>query len=116
MFTSDGLRVEELSLDDWRDTVGAAGRHSVWSNNAPCATTSVGPVSERPTGAWRAEAAALQEWLHAAFLAERHGAGPLAATRKAGPATQRPTGLMDARPIYWLWLAGAALALLLQAA
>jgi hypothetical protein len=107
MFASDGLTVEELSFDDWRDTVGGAAAPV----RQPQAQS--GRVADS-----RSPGTAVDEWLRAAFVAERRIIGrPALATRPQSAARGTGcAGLAGARAIYWLWLAGAALALWLQAA
>jgi hypothetical protein len=63
------------------------------------------------------EEVGIEEWLHTAFLAER---APQPASIPVRPlrqttATGAVAHLFGARPLYWSWLAGAALSLLLQA-
>lgn len=63
------------------------------------------------------EEVGLEEWLQTAFRAER---APRPRVARPCPA-RLPTAakaaprLFGARPLYWSWLAGAALSLLLQA-
>ncbi|MFN7778800.1 MAG: hypothetical protein ACK5RK_08020 [Betaproteobacteria bacterium] len=62
------------------------------------------------------EEVGLEEWLHTAFLAER--APQPRRSRKPPSCTLAKVAvsrLFGARPLYWSWLAGAALSLLLQA-
>jgi hypothetical protein len=63
------------------------------------------------------EEVGLEEWLHTAFRAER-APQPCAAQLRAPrtpTAAAAAARLCGARPLYWSWLACAALSLLLQA-